>query len=60
MDTEFVVEENVFLSSIPPKPKSQPIQDFCISQEILNKLSPLHRLAAEVALRDGRWRMVEK
>jgi hypothetical protein len=45
------------LSSATIKPYPKP--GFIVSREVLEHLSPLHRLAAEAAIRDGRWRLVE-
>lgn len=43
------------LATIKPYPRI----GFTISREILEHMSPLHRLAAEAAIRDGRWRLIE-
>jgi hypothetical protein len=32
---------------------------FQVTREVLDRLSPLHRLAGEAALRDGRWVLVD-
>ena len=36
-----------------------PIQNYRIDLDTLNHLSPLHRLVAESALRDGRWILID-
>jgi|GEM_PF-2303620 hypothetical protein len=42
--------------SVPPKPR--PIPGFTIDRETLEHLEPLHKAAAEIAIRTGRWRLV--
>lgn len=38
--------------------KPRPIYGFTIDRETLNHLPPLHKAAAEIAIADGRWRLV--
>lgn len=59
MKDSFVVAEESSFPSAPTRLKQRPIHHFCITREVLERLSPLHRLAAEAAIRDGRWRLVD-
>ena len=43
--------------TIPPKPR--PIRNFVIDRETLSHLPPIHKCAAEVMIKTGRWRLVE-
>jgi len=40
--------------------KSESIPNYTIDQDTLEHLPPLHRLAAEQALKDGRWKLKDK
>ncbi len=41
-----------------PLPKARPIPGFTIDRETLSHLPDLHRAAAEIAIADGRWRLI--
>jgi hypothetical protein len=45
--------------SINTPPKPRPIVGFTIDRETLAHLPELHRAAAEIAIRTGRWRLVD-
>jgi len=50
-----------WLATTPAIADTRPVQrpPFQVTREVLERLSPLHRLAGEAALRDGRWVLVE-
>ncbi len=50
---------NASSKSLNPPPKPRPIVGFTIDEETLEHLPELHRAAAEIAIRTGRWRLVD-
>ena len=38
--------------------RPKPIPGFTVDQATLDQLSPLHRAAAEIAIKEGRWKLV--
>jgi hypothetical protein len=51
--------KNASSESINTPPKPRPIVGFTIDRETLEHLPELHRAAAEIAIRTGRWRLIE-
>ena len=50
---------NASFKSLNTPPKPRPIVGFTIDRDTLEHLPELHRAAAEIAIRTGRWRLID-
>ena len=50
--------KNASYESINTPPKPRPVPGFTIDRETLSHLPDLHRAAAEIAIKTGRWHLV--
>lgn len=60
MSSNSVWKDNTGFYNPAHPPQTQKIVKFRIEKDVLESLDGLHRLAAEQAIRSGKWILVEK
>ncbi len=55
MDTSILADRNTLRDGIKPRA----IPGFTITRDVLNAMSPIHRLVAKELIRKGRWHLAE-